>query len=1744
MYSTRLFPSRSWTIRLLLLAFGLLILVVGPVHAALLAPAAMVKLAAPNNKITIDGKGNESAWVRNTAVNSLTGANGVVATFKLAYDVGNFYALVTVTDNTPLKANAAVDLQHLFKYDDALGFCFGPYQGQSNNQRIFLTRINGQPRALVMRPNWPDKSHQYTYTMNTAVTLDDVHELVTSADYQAAFTSTADGYTLELRLPWRTLGYTPADEQEFPFDLQLVGSSNGAVNDAVAWWHSLGPEPFTLTDLPTEAALYPQYWGYVHLYVSDPGPQPTPPLPGDDENVFTNPGPGSVPIRFSVPANKPYASLVIKDANGWIVRELLRAQKLTPNVTQTVYWDGRDRTGQPCPAGNYTYLLGTFKGLTVSFAGSVGNSGHPVYPQADGSGSIGGVHGGPWTVAADSTGVYLLSAISEGQLADRKYNPATGATFWWANYGHYPQAVTTCGNELFLIYNDTGADAVRLVRLNRDTGVTAADPVKLCTQSLGIMNVDGLAVINDIAYYTDPVQNRIMQLDMRTQHHVPAPLVTFTSAPHGLAAYDATSLLACVGSKVVKVATDGTQTDFITGLVAPFAVAVDTARGFVYVSDLGSVQQIRQYTLTGAQQAVWGVAGGRPLEMSPADPLRLLNVKGLAVDPNTGDVWAAERQTDLRRFIRFHHDGAIAETINGPTTWSTSVIVDRDDVSNVYYHTILNNYVQAHVNFARYAADFQQFPKSPAGWGTNAAWSIVNTWNPEANAVDPALLPPNPNLFFFLGQPINGKEYPFGGGSNSPGQVLTANNGKRYMLIVDNFLIVHAAILLWENNRWTPVATVGQGGASRTWADTVTPNGRVESNEFAATNPPIGGFVWLDPDLTLHGLAGTLKPASINARGVPIYEHGTYTPLLKAGEPSIQSYFEHVYDFIYPSQIDMDGAQYIVGQVGVGTGVGIWDRASELRVAKLKNGRVEWIIGHHNALMTHNGDSTVLGRPAGVVDGVFLCPEADHDCIAYTTDGLTLGWVARDGNDHQTMYGPNSILLENFNGFFLKDPVTGKRLLISSAGEDVRFLEIKDVFTPAGGVSDLTRTTGKLTLASALPRMPDEVPSQYTLRYRSWPLQFAQTYTVSGYDWDFAKDADALGIKDGAARVADVRLRRDAGQLCVFADVLDPTVFPDTPVNPAQNYEHGDGLEILLGPLGPTRTSPTAGDTRLFFTAKKDANGTLVGYAYACRPASPDISATYTTDMRALLYTGAFTGTAPAAPLNFRGGLVAIPNTVVTVKPRFDKAGYRLEAEIPLALFPELVGAGKTTVSISRSCARPSVFTDARWDLPESPLRFNAALFLGNGNGAARRLPWVADAQVAGDPCAMNPSRWGIANSKVTIDWPSIGGTFINGHTRYNLYRSAQRDPAAATWVRTVTDALQTVDAPGAGSFYYWLAPVYDSGEGQWLGPVATDANRLVHFWRRDPAKALPAKSFTCVYGYVGTTTMINVLVQVGVTPRCTSPAGMTITPRHWQPAQGGTIWSLALAMPAETPVGATAMAHLTADKVSRDVTIIAALAPLQNLELGSFNQAPWHLVITDDPAHRTTPFPQYPAYGVVDEEPGQPWPYICLRGGACSGQFPIKAIPEATVGQWTVSGNIKFNMQYCGGQPTQLQLLDDAGQPIATFSHDLHYIQGDLQQVLLLNGAVFYNRIGYSDALLSNWQPFTLTVADGQATLTYAGAYHATVPLATNWRRPRTLVIDVKNTSGASSHPDRRIMLNDLRLTIDGQSGAGKHEK
>lgn len=129
--------------------------------------------------------------------------------------------------------------------------------------------------------------------------------------------------------------------------------------------------------------------------------------------------------------------------------------------------------------------------------------------------------------------------------------------------------------------------------------------------------------------------------------------------------------------------------------------------------------------------------------------------------------------------------------------------------------------------------------------------------------------------------------------------------------------------------------------------------------------------------------------------------------------------------------------------------------------------------------------------------------------------------------------------------------------------------------------------------------------------------------------------------------VSEMKLRRDAGELCLFADVLSSS-FPYFSINTSnldtlfgkasglfillllQNGLNNvinnvfKGVEILLEPKPNTRYSPTVGDTRIFITATY-INNAYTGYAYAIRPSSSS-SKYNTTLLRTQIRDGNYSG--------------------------------------------------------------------------------------------------------------------------------------------------------------------------------------------------------------------------------------------------------------------------------------------------------------------------------------------------------------------------------------------------------------------------------------------------------------------------------------------------------------------------------------
>lgn len=1343
-------------------------------------PAAMVQLAKPP---VIDGDAGD--WKQVTAVHEIRDQRGeVVARFRLGWDDQACYALFNVRDDSPLK-NATTAIQELFKGGDAISLCLGTSDG-TVNQRIVAGPFGSGFSVMAMRPKWPEKSpYRYFTSASGELVYEHVAEL---AGAQVAAKAVGDGYVLELALPWKALGLTPGAGTIFTFDAQVVFSNpGGTANAATAWWRSVSADTASVWDIVAEARLHPELWGRARCFVNDPGPRIA--VKADAKSSAQG-----VPISFELP-RPAEVSLVIKDASGWIVAEPIRCTQYVAGK-HVFTWDGRDRLGLPLPPGKYQTLIGYWDGIRTEFVASVGNSGRPPFRTKDGLGSIGGAHGGIGGLAADATGIYMGQVSEEGQPCLRKIDAATGKALWFSSIGVFAgcHILAADGRNVWSLVVSTDGKAVKLMHLDAATGRPAPFGGQIGNPSecqLNERSFDAIAVAGGKVYLSEPGENRLAVIDNATGKLLPEIPI---EKPSGLCRLDDQTLLVGSGSRILRLdLASGKSQELVGGLARPRALALD-GEGVLYVSDLGTSQQIKTYQVTAASAkplAVFGVAGGRPSAVGKWNPLQFRSIAHVAIGPD-GNLWCAERSDVPRRFIKLTRDGKHLEDFFGPSGFAT-MGVDLDDPAVIYYTA---SQWSPHIVQAR--VDFEQYRRDPAdpwkGWKIEAIHELTHPGTA-----------PKPDLV----------SKPMTGGYNRL-VVFTGANGVRYLWKPSDPV---ACLFRWDGHRWLPAATVKhtawKADAQAYWSD-LNGDGAVQTDELASGDVPSQHWIWIDRDLTLHGRFGSLKPKSIDARGVPVYEGGAYTPLWKDSRPWQFYIDQSTYD-VFGAPPTPDGSRWFVVNTGAEQGRNFWDRASETRLFRVgPDGKVQFVIGHHDGKMPRNGDNQMLMNLAGEMDGVLFASEVWSCFTAYTHDGLTLGWVNRGPDGGIASYGPADVAMENVApGFLYKHPKTGQRCLAFSTTEDVRVIAVDGIWG-----DQITRLKGTVELATSQPRASEPAPGNCRIPVSTWVHGNGggRYLGVDGYDTEWNPAVASLSIRDGKALIADVRLRRDNGSLHVMAEVVDAQGWAAlSGEGGANNALFGSvpAVELMLGPALPERKTAAAGDTRIVLTAQRSPDGSIGGLALACRPLSPPLMPG--ADLRPRDGSGNPAGPEPAkAAIDWTSALKPIPGARVIVRERFDRSGWRLEAEIPLAAFPDLVKTASLQVRRQGGVNEVREVPDLR-----GGFKFNAAVWLGGDS--VRRLPWMADGFSGSDPAVMSPAAWGMANAAVAISWSEVDGA-----SAYRLYRASSPDAASAVAVKTISGAMEATDLPGIGDFYYWLAPVGAAGEGQWLGPVQMRESAVV----------------------------------------------------------------------------------------------------------------------------------------------------------------------------------------------------------------------------------------------------------------------------------------------------------------------------
>lgn len=1202
---------------------------------ALAQQATIVRTPAP---IDVDGRVEDWAFIQSRQSIKTPAGEGVAA-FRLACDDDFLYALFEVADDSPLKNQSAV-LEEILKGGDCVGLALEGVKGPKKTQRILVAQVDGKPVVMALRPEWPEKRPHTFASPVKAVKMDYVGPVDGA---KAALRGIHGGYVAEIALPWKGLGLALRDT--YAFDAQVILSDPaGTVNVESAWWHSSGGDMFTVEDLPTEAELHPELWGEAKVRNAAPPP---------DETAGSElaPRPAGLPIDFDMPRDAK-ASLVVTDGDGFVLRELLRAESLKAGA-HTVEWDGRDRYGEPLPPGDYHWKLAIFDGMGTRFLGSVGNSARPPYRTEDGKGSMGGQHGGASIIAANGHGIFIAGGTEEGHPAMRAID-AEGRTLWKCSMGGFGSSSGLAATDdcVYVLRTGKRSDGARLLRLDARTGKPlpigeARDGARVGDTDFGVA-VSGMCAAGGRIFMSLAASNRIAVVEQATGAALASVQV---EAPRGLARVDDGRILVCTGGEVrmLDIGT-GRLSAFLSGLDSPVAVAVD-GDGFVYVSELGGRQQVARFDSAGKPAGRIGTEGGRPLTQSPYDPNSLRDVRGLAIGPD-GNLWMVEK-SPLRRVASFSRDGAWLADQFGPVAYNVTGC-DLDDLGTVYYQTSQGTpcYARTHVDYEAYARD----PEDPM-----AAWSIQETMYMTQTGKDaPADAAPPAEEDLMAGSMRAGY-----------GHVVSfaGANGQRYLwrIAKGNRATMAGGAAIWRRSgdRWIPAAFVtnsAKGGKS--WSDG-NGDGLVQQDELYGM-PPTREFAWLDRDLVLYGKGGSLAPARIDARGVPYYDGGRFSPYVEGGEAYAPG------GWVFNSMPDADGAVYFAANYGTHRHLSFWDRASENQIIKVADGKVRWIIGQHAANPRCDSDLTTLSGIAGIVDGIVLAHIVEPGrYIAFTTDGLTLGNVIVDETGRQPRVGPTAIYIESFTGLFVKDPATGKRVLFSVRSGDDPILEVT-------GPGRMERREGTIRLDTARPREAI-ADGAYAIPYETWWGNNGGGYKIDGLTYEWLPRSAGLPIMRGGALVGDVRLRRDAGSLYVLADALSPAADEAQGDDP----ELREGVELLL-------SSRDAGATRIL----------LVG---GSRPV-------------ALRRNDADDGWAP------------LDGATVAVLPRWQGYGWRLEAEIPLSSLPQALCA--ETPQTFRRCKPGSqdivVVRETRLDL-RGTTRVDAALRLREG-ADIKRFVWRGDA--------------------------------------------------------------------------------------------------------------------------------------------------------------------------------------------------------------------------------------------------------------------------------------------------------------------------------------------------------------------------------------------------------------------------------
>jgi len=403
-------------------------------------------------------------------------------------------------------------------------------------------------------------------------------------------------------------------------------------------------------------------------------------------------------------------SINVYDADGQIVRALMNGAPRGAGA-QTEFWDGRDRAGQPLPAGQYTWKSLAMPGkLRTEYLLTAGtNFPDPVEPEPAMElfrAVAPGTHGGPTAVVEDTTGVYIGAACTENiENYLVKLSPDGSKRLWWKiNPVAWKGALAMArsGDRLLVLSSDRGdiwsyraADGEDLRAMPTEFPPAANEAPDKPDTSRFATDLDGNETDAVLAFPGRGIVRWIDPVSGATRAEVGG-----LDRPSSVAiSPDGTTYAALAGS-ILRLDRSGQKHSVVVNdLVEPGRLAV-LGNGDLLVFVGAAKSQILRFSPDGKPLATYGAPGGRrDGRYDRAAQESFLGVGDLSAAADGGFL-VSEPNTGPRRTARFDAQGRHLREWLGGHVWAPWIGLDPEDPRTVFMPTSWGAIMRLEIDYA------------------------------------------------------------------------------------------------------------------------------------------------------------------------------------------------------------------------------------------------------------------------------------------------------------------------------------------------------------------------------------------------------------------------------------------------------------------------------------------------------------------------------------------------------------------------------------------------------------------------------------------------------------------------------------------------------------------------------------------------------------------------------------------------------------------------------------------------------------------------------------------------------------------------------------------------------------------------------------------------------------------------------------------------------------------------------------